>query len=256
LAKSQSKKLGRTHMVISDVQCRPDVDTSQLSWIGNYIVEKQPDVIVQIGDFCDLISLNSYAVGKAESEGKRYADDIANCKESMGKLLSPMRSYNRGRRNKYKPDRHLTLGNHEYRITREAESNPKLLGTISVDDLGFKAAGWKVHDFLKVVKIDGIEYSHFFVSGSMGRPVSSAAALLRTRQCSAVMGHVQRVDIAIHPSTQNIALFSGISYLHDEAYLTPQGNNTKRGIWMFNEVEGGTFDPMFVSLGFLRRNYS
>jgi hypothetical protein len=243
-------------MVIPDCQVQPGTPTEHLEWIGNYIVEKRPDVLVNIGDFADMVSLNSYAVGKAESEGTRYADDVEATKAAMQKLLGPLRKYNRGRKNKYKPEMHLTLGNHEFRITRESESNPKLIGTISIDDLGYSRSGWKVHDFLKVAKIDGIEYSHYFVSGAMGRPVSSAAALLRTRQCSATMGHVQRVDLAIHPSTQNIALFSGICYLHDEKYLTPQGNNTKRGIWMKHEVRDGTYDPMFVSLEFLRKNYS
>jgi hypothetical protein len=243
-------------MVIPDCQVQPGVDTSHLTWIGNYLLAKRPDVIVNIGDFSDMLSLNSYAIGKAEAEGTRYADDIACTKEAMGKLLGPMWAYNRRHKNKYQPEQHLTLGNHEFRIEREAESNPKLIGTISTDDLGYKEAGWKVHDFLKVVKIDGIEYCHYFVSGSMGRPVSSASALLRARHCSAVMGHVQKIDIAVHPNTQAITLFAGICYLHEEKYLTPQGNNTKRGIWLLNEVANGTFDPMFVSLEFLRRNYS
>jgi len=248
--RKSSSRVGRVHLVIPDVQARPGVDTSHLSWIGNYISAKRPDVIVCIGDFADMPSLNSYAVGKAESEGTRYADDINHAKQSMALLLRAQ-----GRTRGYRPDMHLTMGNHEHRIDREANSNPKLIGTISTRDLGYEDFGWTVHPFLKVAKLDGIEYSHYFVSGSMGRPVSSAAALLRTRQCSAVMGHVQRVDMAIHPSTQNIALFSGICYLHREVYLTPQGNNTKRGIWILNEVSGGTFDPCFVSLKFLGRNY-
>jgi len=246
----RSSRVGRVHLVIPDVQARPGVDTSHLSWIGNYIAAKRPDVIVCIGDFADMPSLNSYAVGKAESEGTRYADDINHAKQSMARLLRAQ-----GRVRGYRPEMHLTMGNHEHRIDREANSNPKLIGTISTRDLGYEDFGWTVHPFLKVVKVDGIEYAHYFVSGAMGRPVSSAAALLRTRQCSAVMGHAQRIDLAIHPSTQNIGLFSGICYLHQEEYLTPQGNNTKRGVWMLNEVSGGTFDPCFVSLKFLGRNY-
>lgn len=195
-------------------------------------------------------SLNSYAVGKAESEGTRYKDDIDYTRRAMDLLLAPIR-----RARGYRPEMHLTLGNHEHRITREAQSNPKLIGTIAVDDLGYAEAGWKVHPFLKIARIDQIEYCHYMISGSMGRPVSSAAAMLRTRQSSAVIGHVQRIDMAIHPWTQHIALFSGICYLHDETYLTPQGNDTKRGIWLLHEVANGTFDPMFISLNFLRRNY-
>lgn len=241
----------RVHCVIPDVQSRPDVSTEHLKWIGNYLAEKQPSVIVQIGDFSDMVSLNSYAVGKAESEGRRYADDIADAKASMVKLLTPIRKV-RG----YHPAMHLTLGNHEHRIYRESQANAKLIGTIGVGDLGYREAGWQVHDFLKVFKLDGIEYSHYFTSGVLGRPCSSAAALLRARHCSATMGHVQKIDLAIHPNTQQTALFCGIAYTHDEPYLSPQGQATRRGIWMKHEVHEGIYDIMFVSLDFLKRRYS
>ena len=240
----------KTHLVIPDCQVRPDVDYNHLKWIGNYAAEKRPDTIVCIGDFADMPSLSSYAVGKASAEGKRYADDITATKEAMSFLVKPI-----DRQRGYRPAKVLTLGNHEDRIDREAESNPKWKGFLSSADLGYKEAGWDVRPFLDVATLDAVQYSHFFVSGVMGRPVSSAAALLRVRQCSAVMGHVQRVDMAIHPNTQAIALMAGICYQHDEGYL-PQSNNTKRGIWMLHEVYNGTFDPMFVSLGFLRRRYS
>lgn len=239
------------HCVIPDVQAKPGVDSSHLRWIGNYIAEKRPDKIICIGDFADMPSLNSYAVGKA-TEGQRYIDDIKAAKEAMRTLMKPIVKPT----SNYSPELHMCLGNHEHRIKREAETNAKFLGTISTNDLGYREAGWIVHDFLKVARIDGIEYSHYFISGVMGRPVSSASSLLRQRHRSATMGHVQKVDIAVHPNTQQIGLFCGICYTHEEDYLTPQGNGTKSGIWMKHEIREGTYDPMFVSLDFLKRRYS
>jgi hypothetical protein len=238
------------HMVIPDCQVRPDVDTDHLRWIGNYAAEKRPDVLVCLGDFADMPSLSGYSIGKAEAEGRRYGADIRAAKDAMAALLRPIKAA------RVRPRMVLTLGNHEDRIDREANANPKWKGFLSSADLGYEQCGWRVVPFLDVAVVDQVQYSHYFVSGAMGRPVSSAAALLRTRQSSAVMGHVQRVDMAVHPNTQFIGLFAGICYLHDEPYLTPQGNNTKRGIWMLHEVHDGTFDPMFVSLDFLRRRYS
>ncbi len=246
----------RKHLVIPDCQVRPDVDYSHLSWVGNYIAAKRPDVVVNIGDFADMPSLSSYAVGKAEAEGKRYRADVEATRDAMRLLMDPIRHERRRTHGSWLPELHLTLGNHEDRITREVSANAKLIGSISVDDLQYREQGWKVHPFLEVAEIDRIQYSHYFVSGAMGRPVSSAAALLRQRQASAVMGHVQRIDLAVHPNTQYVALFAGICYTHAEPYLTPQGQNTKRGIWVLNEVREGTFDPMFVSLEFLKRRYS
>jgi hypothetical protein len=250
------ERLGRVHLVIPDCQVKPGVETDHLEWIGNYIVEKKPDVLVNLGDFADIDSLNSYVKGKREAEGKRLAKDISSVVHAMERLLKPLHDYNRTAKTKYDPEMHLTLGNHEYRMEREVEENPRLEGMFDMGDLSYEDNGWKVHDFLKVVEIDGVEYAHYFTSGNMGRPVTSAAALLRERQCSAIMGHVQHTDMAFHKKTQNIAMFAGICYLHDEKYLGPQGNNTRRQIVMLHEVEDGRFDPMFVSLRFLKKRYS
>lgn len=250
------ERLGRVHLVIPDCQVKPDVPTEHLEWIGNYIVEKQPDVLINLGDFADIDSLNSYTKGKREAEGKRLSKDIASVSRAMERLLKPINDYNRTAEVKYKPEMHLTLGNHEYRMEREVEDNPRLEGMFHMGDLGYEDNGWQVHDFLKVVEIDGVEYAHYFTSGNMGRPVTSAAALLRERQCSAIMGHVQHTDMAFHKKTQNIAMFAGICYLHSESYLGPQGNETRRQVVMLHEVENGHFDPMFVSLRFLQKRYS
>jgi hypothetical protein len=222
-----------------------------MAWIGNYIADKRPDVIVCIGDFADMPSLSSYDAGKKAFEGRRYKNDIAAAVEAMGRLVKPFQGI-KG----YAPRMVMTLGNHEDRISRAVESDAKLEGTIGLQDLLYEDFGWEVVPFLRVIKIDGIEYCHYFTSGVMGRPVTSAAALLRERQCSATMGHVQATDMAFHKKTQNIGLFCGVCYLHDEEYLTPQGNGTRRQVILKHEVRNGTYDPVFVSLEYLKRNYS
>ena len=71
------------HLIIPDTQVKRGVDLSYLEWIGKYIVDKKPDVIVQIGDFADMPSLSSYDVGKKSFEGRRYKDDIEAAREGM-----------------------------------------------------------------------------------------------------------------------------------------------------------------------------
>lgn len=247
----QKANFGRVHAIIPDVQVRPGVPTEHLTWIGNYLAEKQPDVIIQIGDFADMPSLNKHALGTVDMEGQRYTEDINATHRAMNLLMAPIKAV-RG----YHPDLHLTMGNHEERIKREADSNPIFQGQIALSDLNYEKWGWRVHPFLKIAKIDKIEYVHYFTSGVMGRPVSSAAAILRERHCSGVMGHVQHCDIALHKKSGHIAIQCGICYLHDEKYLTPQGNTTRRQIVMLHEVRDGIADPMLVSLSFLKAKYS
>jgi hypothetical protein len=251
------ERLGRVHMVIPDVQAKPNVDHDHLEWVANYAIEKRPDVIINLGDWADMPSLSLYDKGKKSYEGRRYIKDIEAANYSLERFERRLEEHNRENPNDpYNPKKVLTFGNHEYRIIRACELDSALDGKLSVNDLNFANRGWECHDFLEVVEIDGIEYSHYFTSGNMGRPVTSAAALLRERQCSAIMGHVQHTDMAFHKKTQNIAMFAGICYLHDEIYLGPQGNQTRRQIVMLHEVEDGKYDPMFVSLRFLKKRYS
>ena len=241
----------KRHLVIPDVQAKDGVPLDHLAWIGQYIADKRPDVIVCIGDFADMPSLSSYDAGKKSFEGRRYRKDIASAKKAMSLLCSPFANIEG-----YKPRMVLTLGNHESRIDRAVECDPKLDGILSIDDLGYQRHGWEVIPYLRPISIDGIEYVHYVTSGVMGRPASSAQVALRERQGSVVQGHVQHIDIAIHRKTQAFALFSGICYQHQEDYLGEQGNSQKPGIWMLNEVDGtGNADMLQVSLNYLRRRY-
>jgi hypothetical protein len=239
------------HIVIPDGQVKDGVNTDHWEWIGNYIAEKQPDNIINIGDFWDMPSLSLYDKGKLPFEGRRYVKDVKAGRDAMERLLKPVRSVPG-----YKPVMDFCEGNHEHRVTRIADNNPEYQGKIDIEDLGIKEYGWNYHPFLHVITRDGIDYSHYFISGVMGRPVSSAAVLLRERQRSATMGHVQHMDIAIHKKTLQTALFCATCYSHDEQYLGPQGNSQKRGIIVKHEVEEGRYDIMVVSLAYLKKAYS
>lgn len=253
----QREKIGRVHMVIPDLQVKPHVPIDHLRWIANYAIDKRPDVIVQIGDWADMPSLSLYDKGKRCYEGRRYVKDVDAANESLDLFEKTLEDYNRANPEApYNPRKVLTMGNHEYRIVRATEMDAALDGKLTLNDLHFADRGWECHDFLGVVEIDGIEYAHYFISGQMGRPVSSAAALLKARGKSATMGHAQRMDVSYHPQTQQIGLFSGTCYQHDETYLGPQGNSAPRQIIMKHEVENGRYDLMAVSLNFLRKRYS
>lgn len=247
------------HAVIPDVQAKPGVPNAHMGHVGEYLAEKRPDVIVVIGDFADMPSLSSYDLGKKCYEGRTYRADVDASIESLEKLMAPIERLNRRRKKRglraYRPRKVVTYGNHEARILRAIDADRKLDGTVKIADLQFKKFGFEEHAFLKVVKIDGIEYSHYFTSGVMGRPVTSAAALLRARQCSATMGHVQWTDMAIHPKTQLRTLFSGACYTHDEDYLGPQGNDCRRQIIFKHEVKDGRYNLMEISLDYLKKRY-
>jgi hypothetical protein len=250
------------HIVIPDTQVKPNVDVSHLGDVGRYIAEKKPDVIVHLGDHWDMPSLSSYDKGKRSAENRRYIDDIKAGNEAMQILMAPIRSEQaRLKRNKeklWKPRMLYLMGNHEQRIERYTNDIAALDGAIGYNDLDL--SGWDVRPFLAPVVVDGVAYCHYFTSGIMGRPVTSATALLTKKHMSAVMGHVQDRGIAYAKRADGqrmTGIFAGICYTHDEEYLNPQGNGgTWRGIWVLNQVVDGSFDEMPVSLDYLRENYN
>src|SRR3990167_3614778 len=179
------EKLGRVHMVIPDIQAKPTVPNDHLRWIANYALDKRPDVIVQIGDWADMHSLSLYDKGKRCYEGRRYIKDIEAANESLALFEGVIEDYNRANpQTPYNPRKVITFGNHENRIIRATDLDPGMHGKLTLDDLDFGRRGWECYPFLEVVNIDGIEYAHYFISGNMGRPVSTAKALLTIRNCS------------------------------------------------------------------------
>jgi hypothetical protein len=169
---------GIKHAVIPDCQTKPGVPLEHLTWAGKYIAEKRPDVIVNIGDFADMHSLSSYDIDKKCYEGRTYKEDIEVAQYAMNLLMTPInKEIKRLKNNKKKewnPRKILTWGNHEIRILKAIEADRKLEGTISLDDLKYQEFGWEVIPYLQPIIVNGVAYAHFFSSGEMGRPVTSA----------------------------------------------------------------------------------
>jgi hypothetical protein len=255
------------HLVIPDVQAKAGVPTTHLEHIGKYIVHKQPEVIVCLGDFADMPSLSSYDRGTKGFEGRRYKTDIVSTKKAMDTLLGPIHKYNknqkRNKKTQYKPRMVMILGNHENRINRAINSDAILEGTISVDDLGYEEAGWEVHKFLDTVTIDGVTYSHFFPRSNNGRVMQntrgapSALAQGQREMRSCTSGHLQGLDFNVRQlgDRRLYNIIAGSCYLHDEDYLSPQGTEYWRGIVHKFDVKDGMYDPLFLSLDYLERRY-
>jgi len=240
--------------VIPDVQNHPGTPTEHLRWCGQYLALKKPDVIVQLGDFTDLPSLSTHdAKGSLQLEGARYQEDISSSKFAMGRFINEILKVPG-----WHPKLYLTLGNHEHRIIRTVESDPKLEGVIGLSDLGYEDFGWKVYPFLQPIVIGGVAFCHYFPSGVMGRPITSAKALLAKLHMSAIAGHQQGRDIAFSRRADGqdlTAIVSGSFYAHAESYLSPFTNNHWRGFFMLHETHDGSFNEMMVSINYLKRRF-
>lgn len=252
-------------LVVPDTQIKADLkpeQTAHIDWISRYAIDKKPDVIVLMGDWADMSSLSSYDVGKKSFEGRNYKDDCLAANDCLQRLMAPIeqetaRTFRR-HITRWTPRKVVTLGNHEHRINVAIENDRKLDGLISTKDLFFEQFGFEVYPFLQPVVIEGVAFCHYFASGVMGKPITTARALLTKQHMSCFAGHQQGRDIAYAKRADGkklTAIICGSCYLHDEDYLNAQTNQHWRGVYMLHEVNDGQFDEMPVSLRFLEERY-
>lgn len=250
-------------LIIPDCQVKEGVPLDHLTWAGKAIVQYQPDVVVNIGDFADMPSLSSHdKAGSKYFEGLRYKKDIEITKEAMQMLLSPLKSLqSTQKRNKekiYKPRMVMCLGNHENRIDRAINNNPMLEGILSTKDLGYED-DWEVHAFLQPVFISGVGFNHYWPVGAMGRPASSASVIISKLHMSCIAGHQQGKQVAYGKRADGkplISIIAGSYYLHDENYMDQLSNRHWRGLVILNDVKDGYFDELFLSIEYLQRKYA
>lgn len=251
------------HFIIPDTQCKKGVPLNHLTAAGNYMVDKKPDTVIHLADHWDMPSLSSYDKGTAKAEGKTYQDDIDAGLEGMEALLKPLWDYNamrtRQKMKQYKPRMVFTTGNHEERIMRHVNANPELRGKCSYDDFKLKELGWEAYDFLEMVEIDGVTYSHFFANPNTGRPWGGMArSRLNNIGMSFTMGHQQGKDLAEkHLANGKVlrALICGSFYQHNEEYKGYQGNSHFRGCLYKHEVRDGNYCLMELSIEYLMEKW-
>jgi hypothetical protein len=251
LPKRNPRKYKR-HIFIPDTQVKPGVPTDHIEAAGNYVAEKRPDVVIIAGDWWDLPSLSTYEDrGSAYFHDKTFRADVEAGNDSMGRFLRAC-----GRR---RPRIVFLEGNHEDRIRRAVHRNPVLRETVSLDCLRRDGLEWR--PFLVPVSIDGILYCHYFVNPQSLKKNVLAGTIdnrLNKIKQSFTMGHQQTRMFGSQYTLQGkeiMGLVAGAFYQHDEEYMGPQGNHYWRGIVVKNEVHDGRYDPCFVSLDYLRRNY-
>jgi hypothetical protein len=261
---TEAEEKPSVHLYIPDNQVKDGISFDYLSWIGRYIIRKRPDVIISGGDFADMPSLSIYDKGKRTAEGKRVQKDIDAAVRGMEILLAPLRELQRQQREVgepiYNPRMVLTLGNHEDRINRHVDANPELHGFLSIDSLKYKEFGWEVIPFLTPIMINGVAYCHYFPNVMTGKPLSGTAAnMLKTIGTSFTQGHKQTLDVTTRflptDGAQQWGIIAGACYLHDEDYKGVMGNKHWRGLVVKHNVRNGSYDPLFISLDWLEKEY-
>ena len=256
----------RSHLIIPDRQATPGCNFLIDQAIGNFILKKKPDVIVNIGDHADMPSLSTYDIGKKSFEGRRYHADIEASIEAHKRMFGPLIDYNRMRiKNKqavYRPLTVMTLGNHENRINRAINDDPKLEGLISIADLNYEDWYDIIEDFLKPVIIDGVCYVHYAYKKMPSSPIGGkhqARAILDSYMMSTTVGHTPEFDYAecYRGDDKRIqCIVAGACFDHEEDYAGARNRRYWRGIILKHEVKDGNYDFERIGIDRLLRDYA
>jgi len=254
------KLAGKTHLVIGDPHAEPEVPNVRFDALGSFIAKLKPDVIVNIGDNWSLDSLLSFSIGQKGSrsyEGKRLIADLEAGIDALERVNHSIHRENQSLKKRgkpaYKPRKIFCIGNHEDRLTRLVEYEPRLEHVISLDDLMLDELGWETVPFEERLEVDGISYCHHFTSTRrMSAAKFVASSALSKRAQPVVFGHTHRRDFfeILGPNRTRIpALNAGCFFEHGMAYAHPQETDMWwRGLVMLHNVHDGQFDPEFVSM--------
>jgi len=251
-------------LVVPDPHAHPDFNNDRADWLGKFILERRPDVVVNMGDTFDMPSLSSYDKGKASFHGASYERDIESGVDFLDRMWHPIK--------KAKKKRPLSVfleGNHEHRLSKVLEYDSHLAG----DRFGVSYKNYQLADYHHeivyyegqtpgIYTLEGISFAHYFVSGLMGRPIGGehhAASLIAKNHSSCVAAHSHTVDWACRSTTTSqtlMGLVAGVFQDYDAKWAGQCNGLWWSGLVYLRGVEQGSYDPEFISLKALRREYA
>ena len=259
--------MSKTHLVIPDSHAKPGVSNERYDWLGRFILDVKPDVVVNLGDMADMYSLNEYEKGtKGFITTANYKADVDAVIDAQERLWEPTNKYNKGKsrakKRGYYPLTYQLIGNHENRILRALKYNPHLEGTISMEDLRYGEYNGKVVPYLTKVVIDGIVYCHCIQSGNSSMMMGGrhqANSMLMQEHVSVTVGHSHKKDYKenVNGYGKRIhGLVAGCYFEHNESYASQSNDSWWRGVVLKRGVEDGDYEPQFIKLDDLKREYS
>lgn len=252
--------MSKKYIIVPDQHAKPKTNQDRATWVGRFIKETKPDVVVNMGDMADMQSLCSYDKGKKSFQGRRYKDDIDSHLEFQERLWEPVK-----KAKKKLPQRIALIGNHEERISRAIENQAELEGVIGYDDLNLREWYDTVVPYNGstpgAIILDEVTFAHYIISGISGRPISGehhAHSLLTKTHGSAIVAHSHLFDYCQRTRSDGTKIKAVVSGCLIDYPMDFAGNACKlwdSGVLVLHNVERGNFDIEWVSLERLKNSY-
>lgn len=250
-----------THLILPDSHAHPDFNNNRADWVGKLILDLKPDVVINIGDMFDMSSMSGYDKGKKSFQGRAYKKDLDAGREFDERLWEPLK-----KAKKKRPYRVFLEGNHENRLKKLLEIQPELEGTVSFKDFDLNRNYDTVIEYEGstpgVINVDGVHYAHYFISGVMGRPIGGehpAYMLVTKLGSSSTCGHVHTTDFCVRNDIsggRRMGLVAGVYQDYVSDWAGRANELWWRGVIVKRNVENGTYEPQWISIDSLRKEYS
>lgn len=229
------------------------------------MVRRKPDYLIVLGDWWDFPSLSSHdEKGSAKKENARVVEDLAAGTAAFKRLMDPIRSevdrLIKNHEKRWFPQYIFLEGNHENRANRYAEHEPVLTGVVGSQLCPVEEFGFRRYRFLEPVNVGGVVFAHYWQNSKSSRPVGGTIDNRLNKICNSfVCGHEQGLLYGNRPLPMGRTIHgivAGSCYLGVEDYRGPQARNEWRGVVVLHDVRGGDFEPMFLTLRYLCREYA
>lgn len=247
-------------LVIPDPHATPGKSNKRAEYVGHLINDLKPATVVMLGDLFDMGSLSSYDKGRKSFIGRTYRADVDSGIDFNDRLWGIVR-----KAKKRMPRKVALIGNHEQRIDRTIDLQPELEGVISYADFDLERYYDEVVHYEGstpgTIEIDGITFGHYMVTGVSGRPISGEHAAythLTKKFTSCVVGHSHCADLSIRTKpdgTKVMGLVAGCYLDYDPDWCGNASDLWWRGVVVLRNVDNGTYDPQFISLHSLKKEY-
>ncbi len=255
--------MAKTALIFTCAHADPDVGNERFDWLGSFIYEVRPDYVIDLGDFDDMRSLNSYDERYPKAiVAQNYQKDIEHGQEARDRIWRKFREMKRKR-----PVRIGFEGNHEHRIKRAIELDPRLEGDkygISFKHLNTDYWYEEYHEYENSAPAmrmyDGVLYAHFIANGT-GRALQNkhhGNALLDKMNVSTTVGHSHYFDYKrkgdAWPNPVH-GLVAGCYKGKDEPWAGQANRAWARGVVLKTQIEDGDYDLSFISAKALKEYY-
>jgi len=255
---------GKTVVVFSCAHSDPKVSNKRFDWLGSFLYDLKPDMVVDLGDGADMRSLNSFDTRRPEAiVSQSYEADIDHYNDSMERMRWKFRHHKRKR-----PFYVGFEGNHENRIKKALATDPRLEGQrygISFGHLQTKHWFDEYHEYEHsapaLVNYDGIQYGHFVASGNFGSAMATkhhGYSLTEKLASSATVGHTHKFNYYYKGDARPKALHGlvvGCFKGGPEGWAGQANNEWRKGVAVKRYVNNGDYDLEWVSMERLEAEY-